>query len=71
MGPTSNLVASGSEKDFFFEKKKQKTFINFSFAVSTKIQKFFGSFFQKRTLFFATTPGAGAPGVAILRRDRP
>jgi hypothetical protein len=47
MGPTSNLVASGSEKDFFFEKKKQKTFINFSFAVSTKIQKFLVLFFKK------------------------
>ena len=42
-------------KAFFFEKKKQKTFIR-SPAVAPpaqpNVQKFFGSFFQKRTAFF-------------------
>jgi hypothetical protein len=39
-------------KDFFFEKKKQKTFIRLLPAGHTPqphLQKFFGSFFQKRT----------------------
>jgi hypothetical protein len=44
-------------KDFFFEKKKQKTFIPYvprrastrAFGVTGPEQKFFGSFFQKRT----------------------
>jgi hypothetical protein len=43
-------------KNFFFEKKKQKTFTNWSRArprgAATYDQKFFGSFFQKRTAFF-------------------
>jgi hypothetical protein len=41
------------EKVFFFEKKKQKTFICAVAdwpAAHAKEQKFFGSFFQKRTL---------------------
>jgi hypothetical protein len=40
-------------KDFFFEKKKQKTLIYLASAfpdrLSPESQKFFGSFFQKRT----------------------
>jgi hypothetical protein len=42
-------------KAFFFEKKKQKTFVLMALAhdetgfSSFKTQKFFGSFFQKRT----------------------
>jgi hypothetical protein len=43
-------------KNFFFEKKKQKTFVNFAasllqptFPSNSNRQKFFGSFFQKRT----------------------
>jgi hypothetical protein len=43
-------------KDFFFEKKKQKTFAYLAAASpgesQPRIQKFFGSFFQKRTAFF-------------------
>jgi hypothetical protein len=43
-----------------FLKKKQKTFTNFSqpsvhegqVAAGRKVQKFFGSFFQKRTAYF-------------------
>jgi hypothetical protein len=43
-------------KYFFFEKKKQKTFVPSANAADTsstslKYQKFFGSFFQKRTAF--------------------
>jgi hypothetical protein len=42
-------------KRFFFEKKKQKTFLMLSRGVSNGAhqngQKFFGSFFQKRTSF--------------------
>jgi hypothetical protein len=54
--------AAGSEvsKRFFFEKKKQKTFIPFGAEFRHELpqhkkkgQKFFGSFFQKRTAFFA------------------
>jgi len=43
-------------KDFFFEKKKQKIFVNFALYVwqhtfsDSNGKKFFGSFFQKRTL---------------------
>jgi hypothetical protein len=41
-------------KDFFFEKKKQKTLVMLSRAVAVKYDmksKFFASFFQKRTRF--------------------
>jgi hypothetical protein len=42
-------------KDFFFEKEKQKTFTYLAAAspgeAQPRIQKFFGSFFQKRTAF--------------------
>jgi hypothetical protein len=45
---------------FFFEKKKQKTFDPFGFGLPGKArpssQKFFGSFFQKRTAFFLILP---------------
>jgi hypothetical protein len=41
------------KKVFFFEKKKQKTFIRLASAfpdgLTLNEQKFFGSFFQKRT----------------------
>jgi hypothetical protein len=43
------------EKVFFFEKKKQKTFMSLGWClrkVRDSDQKFFGSFFQKRTAFF-------------------
>jgi hypothetical protein len=50
------LVRLSIRKDFFFEKKKQKTFGYGSRAGRTGAapdnQKFFGSFFQKRTAFF-------------------
>jgi hypothetical protein len=53
------------QKDFFSEEKKQKTFAGLSRgspAADAKGQKFFGSFFQKRTAFFlaALTLRAGA-----------
>jgi hypothetical protein len=42
-----------NSKVFFFEKKKQKTFIHLASALlgglSLDSPKFFGSFFQKRT----------------------
>jgi hypothetical protein len=52
-----------SKKDFFFEKKKQKTFATFALCVwqhrfsDFNRKKFFGSFFQKRTLL----PSSQAP----------
>jgi len=44
------------EKVFFFEKKKQKTFVSLSGGrkLRDSEQKFFGSFFQKRTFFLPT-----------------
>jgi hypothetical protein len=44
-------------KQFFFEKKNQKTFALLADAAGTngtdpQEEKFFGSFFQKRTAFF-------------------
>jgi hypothetical protein len=43
-------------KRFFFEKKKQKTFAELGHGwwnqQGLKDQKFFGSFFQKRTSYF-------------------
>jgi hypothetical protein len=43
-------------KPFFFEKKKQKTFANLAAVSPERLgsneQKFFGSFFQKRTSSF-------------------
>jgi hypothetical protein len=48
---------ASSRKAFFFEIKKQKTFAQFASAfpqrLSLNVSKFFGSFFQKRTAFFA------------------
>jgi hypothetical protein len=46
-------------KHFFSEEKKQKTFMSLSRffpAAYAKTQKFFGSFFQKRTAFFNARP---------------
>jgi len=44
------------EEDFFFEKKKQKTFTSWDACPQqghvSGNQKFFGSFFHKRTSFF-------------------
>jgi photosystem II stability/assembly factor-like uncharacterized protein len=51
-------------KDFFFEKKKQKTFAILGGAwgsTAPKSQKFFGSFFQKRTAFFLLCFAAALP----------
>jgi urease accessory protein len=53
------MKKEGKKKHFFFEKKKQKTFIYFpthrastgTTGVACNSQKFFGSFFQKRTSF--------------------
>jgi hypothetical protein len=44
-------------KRFFFEKKKQKTFPNWATGAETstvKDQKFFASFFKKRSASFLT-----------------
>jgi hypothetical protein len=42
---------------FFFEKKHQKTFVRFGFALPGRLspdsQKFLGSFFQKRPCLLA------------------
>jgi hypothetical protein len=58
-----------SSKHFFFEKKKQKTFMSWDAPFRTgtlKDQKFFGSFFQKRTSFLSflhpCRPGSWAAG---------
>jgi hypothetical protein len=45
-------VSGWVRKDFFFAKKKQKTFASFGApfdAAASNSEKFFGSFFQKRT----------------------
>ena len=65
------------QKDFFFEKKKQKTFVCFAapvrqrtFPTGSNGQKFFGSFFQKRTyLPFCYTACLGL--VAAQAQDEP
>jgi hypothetical protein len=52
-------VKEEGRKQFFFEKKNQKTFAPFGRSLTAappsdsapKEQKFFGSFFQKRTSF--------------------
>jgi hypothetical protein len=52
----ASLVISKESKHFFFEKKKQKTFdpaVRASRNARARVQKFFGSFFQKRTPSFA------------------
>jgi hypothetical protein len=49
--PAKAAVPEEGRKQFFFEKKNQKTF-TLSFGPLTE-QKFFGSFFQKRTTSFA------------------
>jgi hypothetical protein len=45
-------------KDFFFEKKKQKTFANrnslYPDGPQPNVEKFFASFFQKRSPFFVS-----------------
>jgi hypothetical protein len=61
-------------KNFFLEKKKQKTFIHWrtwpwtTYAID---QKFFGSFFQKRTTFllncFPLPPAPPPPAPRIAR----
>jgi hypothetical protein len=44
-------------KVFFFEKKKQKTFTSLGSVypgkAEARVEKFFGSFFQKRTAYFS------------------
>jgi hypothetical protein len=65
----------GRGKRFFFEKKKQKTFVVLSCATSascSKYQKFFGSFFQKRTLSWhlPVAPDNGLVGMINPRRGQ-
>jgi hypothetical protein len=54
--PFSERAKMEGSKRFFFEKKKQKTFdyggMRRGRCQSPQDQKFFGSFFQKRTSFF-------------------
>jgi hypothetical protein len=46
------MATKEKSKVFFSEEKKQKTFMSCSRpACASKKQKFFGSFFQKRTFF--------------------
>jgi amidase len=62
-------------KHFFFEKKKQKTFTNWTEQLRqshANIQKFFGSFFQKRTFFLfclATTAASPVSNLSDLSAD--
>jgi amidase len=62
-------------KHFFFEKKKQKTFIHEAERLrqsGANIQKFFGSFFQKRTFFLlclATTAASPVTNLSDLSAD--
>jgi hypothetical protein len=49
------IKANQERKAFFSEEKKQKTFISCPWPTNMphhKEQKFFGSFFQKRTSYF-------------------
>jgi hypothetical protein len=49
------MILCRYEKQFFFEKKNQKTFVNLApgcaAAVAQIKEKFFASFFQKRRAF--------------------
>jgi hypothetical protein len=58
------LAARKSSKHFFFEKKKQQTFMIFAWYTARK-QKFFGSFFQKRTSFLSLGP-VSEPGQEVV-----
>jgi hypothetical protein len=57
MGISLTRSAWVKARMFFFEKKNQKTFIRLEPRRSdwrgSKVQKFFASFFQKRSPFFA------------------
>jgi hypothetical protein len=61
-------------KDFFFEKKKQKTFICSASAsperLGPDLQKFFGSFFQKRTFLLQPLTFHESSAFAISLRTR-
>jgi NAD(P)-dependent dehydrogenase (short-subunit alcohol dehydrogenase family) len=66
-------ISGGRVEDFFFEKKKQKTFVYFAspvrkrtFPTGTKRQKFFGSFFKKEHPSFL--PFDASPRIA-MRND--
>jgi hypothetical protein len=60
---TSNIRIGEGKKIFFFEKKKQKTFIRFGFGLSGNAQprrvKVFWFFFSKQNGFLS--PAAPAP----------
>ncbi len=58
----------GKRKQFFFEKKNQKTFVTLVHA-EANLQKFFGSFFQKRTCFltFICLPSFAAAEQGLFR----
>jgi len=53
-------LSGSNRKVFFFEKKKQKTFVNWRIArtrdpvTEPNVQKFFASFFQKRRTSFSS-----------------
>jgi len=54
MAASTPGIMHETRKPFFSEEKKQKTFMRlsrFTPAAHAKSQKFFGSFFQKRTFF--------------------
>jgi hypothetical protein len=56
MGGKLAFPLSGRKRSLFFKKSPQKTFVTFTRDVSTspglKEQKFFASFFQKRSSYF-------------------
>jgi hypothetical protein len=59
-----------ARKHFFFEKKKQKTFVTLARSygqLGAKNQKFFGSFFQKRTFFLPAPPRRLGSRIAIRK----
>jgi hypothetical protein len=55
-GWSARAVEGREERTSFLKKKKQKTFVYLASASPGKLspdtQKFFGSFFQKRTAFY-------------------
>jgi hypothetical protein len=70
------MLSTRAQKDStsFFEKKKQKTFAQLASAfprtLSLNLSKFFGSFFQKRTAFFAAfLPWMRSPYLGSYKKE--
>jgi hypothetical protein len=66
------VVPDERKKVFFFEKKNQKTFAlwrsrpSSPWSADAEWQKFFGSFFQKRTLFSSSQAAISSVADCLL-----